>query len=105
MEKSTIGTKSQTLLLLFFFTLLLNSPRIIISAARSLDFPAQNSLSSNAKFTTITTPQSLTNERSTMIVNPKKLAATNNESEQQYMVAAHDVPSGANPISNGSDEY
>ncbi|OIT06048.1 hypothetical protein A4A49_54813 [Nicotiana attenuata] len=104
MEKSTICTKSQTLLLLFFFALLLNSPWII-SAARPLDFPAQNSLSSNEKSTTIITSQSQTNERSTMIINPKKSAVTSNESEQQYMVAAHDVPSGPNPISNGSDEY
>ncbi|KAK6790201.1 hypothetical protein RDI58_014001 [Solanum bulbocastanum] len=87
MGKSTIFTKSQTLLPLFFLGLLLNYSWMI-SATRSVDFSGHDSDS-----------LSLSNEKSTIIVDhPSKIS-----SDQQYMVNAHDVPSGANPIQNGCE--
>uniref|UniRef100_A0A3Q7GM28 Uncharacterized protein n=1 Tax=Solanum lycopersicum TaxID=4081 RepID=A0A3Q7GM28_SOLLC len=83
MGKSTIFIKSQTLLPLFFLGLLLNYS-LMISATRLVGFSSHNLVSSS-------------NKKFTKIVNhPYKTS-----SDQQYMVNAHDVPSGANPVQNG----
>lgn len=85
MGKSTIFTKSQTLLPLFFLGLLLNYPRMIL-ATRSVDFLGHDSLSSSG-------------EKFPIIINhPYKIS-----SGQRYMVNAREVPSGANPGQNGCE--